>query len=162
MASQKETHLNNIRSIRDELFQLIDGMDYCLDWKPDQDSWSVREVIYHLVDTPEGGMHGLIGGIISGEKQEFDLEPDLNNMGQERLATEMEQIRKDIGTILDGLEQTVVTADEADFAKTILAHLIARGRDEQRTAQQLLEGLFARHWGEHLGQIRELREGLGV
>ena len=162
MTSQKETHLNTIRSIRDELFRLIDGMDYCLDWKPDQDSWSVREVIYHLVDTPEGGMHGLIGGIISGEKQEFDLEPDLNNMDQERLATEMEQIRKDVGTILDGLEQTVVTADEADFGKMILAHLIARGRDEQRTAQQLLEGLFARHWGEHLGQIRELREGLGV
>ena len=162
MTSQKEIHLNNIRSIRDELFRLIDGMDYCLDWKPDPESWSVREVIYHLVDTPEGGMNGLIGGILSGEKQEFDLEPDLNNMDQARLAVEMEQVRQDVGSILDGLEQAVTGANDADFEKSILAHLIARGRDEHRTAQALLVGLFARHWGGHLDQIRELREGLGV
>ena len=162
MTSQKETHLSNIRVIREELFLLIDGMDYCLDWKPDPESWSVREVLYHLVDTPEGGMHSLIGGILSGEKDQFDLEPDLNNMSEGRLSADMAQARHDVGAILGGLEQAVDAASDSDFGKSILAHLVARGRDEQRTAQQLLEGLFARHWREHLGQIRELREALGV
>ena len=162
MTSQKQVHLSSIRAIREELLQLLDGMDYCLDWKPDGDSWSVREVLYHLVDTPDGGMDNLIAGILSGEKDQFDLEPDLNNMSGDRLSVDMAQARRDVGAILDNLERTVETATDSDFGKSILAHLLARGRDEQRTAQQLLEGLFARHWREHLGQIRELREALGV
>jgi hypothetical protein len=162
LTSPKETHVGNIRSIREELFQLIDGMDYCLDWKPEPELWSVREALYHLVDTPDGGMHHLIAGIISGTKEQFDLEPDINNMTEERLAADIDQMRQEVAAILDGLEKAVEAADDSDFGKSILAHLIARGRDDQRTAQQLLEGLFARHWKEHLGQIRELREGLGV
>lgn len=43
-----------------------------------------------------------------------------------------------------------------------MAHLKARGYDEERTPQIILERTFARHWGEHLGQLRELRETLGV
>jgi hypothetical protein len=163
LTSQKSIYLEDIRSIKTELIQLLDGMDYCLDWKPDSDSWSAREVIYHLVDTPAGGLYSLIQGMLSGQKREFDLMPDLNNITPDRLVREPRQLEKDVLQVLEGLEGAVSGASEAELGeKTITAHLLARGLSEQRTVQNLLQGLFARHWRGHLTQMRELREALGM
>ena len=163
MTSQKSIYLEDIRSIKAELLQLLDGMDYCLDWKADPDSWSAREVIYHLVDTPADGLHSLIQGMLSGHKREFDLMPDLNNITPDRLVREPRQLEKDVLQVLEGLEGAVSGASEAELGeKTITAHLLARGLSEQRTVQNLLQGLFARHWRGHLSQIQELREALGM
>ena len=163
MTSQKSIYLEDIRSIKTELLQLLDGMDYCLDWKPDSDSWSAREVIYHLVDTPAGGLHSLIQGMLSGQKREFDLMPDQNNLTPDRLLQEPRQVEKDVLEVLEGLEGSVSGASDAELGgRTITAHLLARGTIEQRTVQNLLQGLFARHWRGHLSQIQELREALGM
>ena len=163
MTSQKSIYLEDIRSIKAELLQLLDGMDYCLDWKPDSDSWSAREVIYHLVDTPAGGLHSLIQGMLSGQKREFDLMPDQNNITPDRLVQEPRQVEKDVLEVLEGLEAAVCCASETELGeRTITAHLLARGTSEQRTVQNLLEGLFTRHWRGHLSQIQELRESLGM
>ena len=32
MTTEKDTHLATVRSIQAELAQVLDGMDYCLDW----------------------------------------------------------------------------------------------------------------------------------
>ena len=163
MTSQKSIYLEDIRSIRTDLIQLLDGMDYCLDWKPNSDCWSAREVIYHLVDTPAGGLHSLIQGMLSGQKTEFDLMPDQNNITPDRLVQKPRQVEKDVLEVLEGLEAAVSGASETELGeKTITAHLLARGTSEQRTVQNLLQGLFARHWRGHLSQIRELREALGM
>ena len=163
MASQKSIYLEDIRSIKAELLQLLDGMDYCLDWKPDPGSWSAREVIYHLVDTPAGGLHSLIQGILSGQLTEFDLMPDQSDITPDRLVQELPQVEQDVLTVLEGLESAVSGASEAELGeKTITVHLLARETIEQRTAQNLLQGLFARHWRVHLSQIGELREALGM
>ena len=151
MTDHRDAHLEKIRGIRSQILPNLEGMDYCLDWKPDADSWSVREVIYHLVDTPEGGLHTLISGMLSGQTKEFDLTPDLNNMNPERQTLDLNRIRLDVAQVLDGLATIKV-----------LAHLKARGIDEERTPQMLLEGLFARHWQGHADQLRELRETLGI
>ena len=163
MTTQKEAHLATIRSIRAEMLQLLDGMDYCLDWKPDPGSWSAREVAYHLLDTPPGGVHRVLRGMLSGTVREYDLWADRSNMNALRQGYDTERVRQDIGGFFQGMEEAVGAAAEEDFAgKSTLAHLRTRGRDETRTAQMLLEGLFARHWREHLGQIKALREALGV
>ena len=163
MTTQRESHLADIRSIRAEILAMLDGMDYCLDWKPDPESWSVRESIYHLVDTPSGGLHRLIAGILSGQILEFVLTPDLNNMTPQRQSTDLAQVAKEITQVLDGLEAAVSDASDDDLTgKSALAHLTARGVDEARTPKMLLEGLFARHWREHLEQLKDLRETLGV
>ncbi len=163
MTSQKSIFLDDVRSIKADLIQLLDGMDYCLDWKSDPDSWSAREVIYHLVDTPAGGLHSLIQGMLSGQKKEFDLMPDQSNMTPDRLVQEFPQVEKDVLAVLEGLEEVISGASEAELAqKTITAHMLARGIREQRTVQNLLQGLFARHWRGHLSQIQELREALGM
>jgi hypothetical protein len=163
LTSQKESHLATISSIQAELLQLLDGMDYCLDWKPEANAWSAREAVYHLLDTPPGGVHTVLRGMFTGGLKEFDLWADRSNMTPERLAYDAERVREDIGQFFQGMEETVAAFGEQDFAgKSILAHSKSRGRDEPRTAQMLLDGLFARHWREHLGQIRTLREALGV
>jgi hypothetical protein len=163
MTSQKEAHLATVHSIQDELLQLLDGMDYCLDWKPDSSAWSAREVVYHLLDTPPGGVHRVLLGILSGQLKEYDLWADRSNMTPERLAYDAEQVRVDIGRFFRSMEEAMLLAAEADFeGRSVLVHLKTRGLDEPRTVQNLLEGLFARHWGAHLVQIRELRGALGL
>lgn len=163
MTNSKTTHLANIRGIGDDLLQVLDGMDYCLDWKPDAESWSAREVVYHLLDTPAGGLHNLIQGILTGGRKEFDLVPGRSNMTAERMAKDLEEVRQDTSAVLQGLEGAVSSVGERELTeKSVLAHLRARSRDEERTVDMLLEGLFARHWRGHLAQIRELRESLGM
>ena len=163
MTNHRDAHLEKIRGIRRQIFANLEGMDYCLDWKPDADSWSVRVVVYHLVDTPEGGLHTLISGMLSGQTKEFDLTPDLNNMNPERQTLDLNRVRLDVAQVLDGLEAAVSAANDEGIATiTVLAHLKARGIDEERTPQMLLEGLFARHWQDHADQLRELRETLGI
>jgi len=163
LTSQKEVHLTSVRRIRDELFQVLEGMDYCLDWKPETPAWSAREVLYHLLDTPPGGVHRVLAGVLSGQLREYDLWADRSNMTPQRAAYSMEQVRADLQRFFQGLEAAVGMAGEGDFeGKSVLVHLKSRGRDETRTAQMLLERGFSRHWGEHLEQLRSLREALGV
>jgi hypothetical protein len=163
LTDHRDAHLEKIRGIRSQILANLEGMDYCLDWKPDADSWSVREVLYHLVDTPEGGLHTLISGMLSGQTKEFDLTPDLNNMNPKRQTLDLNRVRLDVAQVLDGLEAAVSAANDEGIATiTVLAHLKARGIDEELTPQMLLEGLFARHWQGHADQLRELRETLGI
>ena len=163
MTSHRDAHLEKIRGIRSQLLANLEGMDYCLDWKPNADSWSVREVVYHLVDTPKGGLHTLISGMLSGKTKEFDLAPDLNNMNPERQTLDLNQVRLDISQVLDGLKAALSGASDDELATiTVLAHLKALGIDEERSPQMLLEGLFARHWQGHADQLKELRDALGI
>ena len=160
MATQAE-NLATVRRIRAELIGLLDGMDYCLDWK-DGDGWCAREVLYHLVDTPEGGIGGMIAGVLDGSLAEITILPDANNITPERLAADIEQASAGPLSILQTAEDAIAGAGDADFMeRTVFAHLPARDIHETRTAQTLIDGL-ERHWGEHLGQLRALREALGM
>ena len=163
METLRDAQLTKARSIEAELLGLLDGMDYCLDWKPDPDSWSVREVVYHLLDTPAGGVHTILQGILSGELTEFEVWADRTNMTPERQAYDIDAVLKDISTLFRGIESALQSTSNEDLTgKTALAHLRSYHREDRRTGQALLDGLLARHWGEHLGQIKELRETLGV
>jgi hypothetical protein len=163
MTSLRDAQLEILRGIRSEALAVLEGMDYCLDWKPDADSWSAREVVYHLVDTPSGGLHTLLRGILAGTIKEFDMVPDLTNLDSQRQAADLAQLRQDLGQVLDGIEETLSNASDEDLTgKSALGHFKARGQDEERTPQMLLERTFTRHWGEHLEQLKELRETLGV
>ena len=163
MVGLRDASLENARAIQSELLQLLEGMDYCLDWKPDPSSWCVREVVYHLLDTPPGGIHSILQGTLSGELEEFDLWADRTNMTPERQSKDIEQVLADINALFRGVVGALEPATDEDLTgKEVLAHLRSRGQDEPRTAQALLEGVFARHWREHLEQIGELRESLGM
>ena len=78
MASRAD-NLATVQRIRTEFTGLMDGMDYCLDWK-DGDGWCAREVLYHLVDTPEGGIGSVIAGVLNGSLEEVTILPDISNV----------------------------------------------------------------------------------
>ena len=163
MTTQRDSHLQTIRDIRAQALAAMEGMDYCLDWKPGPEDWSAREVIYHLVDTPVGGIHTLILGILSGGVTECEITPDSPNMTPDRLKVEIEEARSDLTAVLDGLEEGIRDADDEALATaTVRAYLTARGETQERNPEMLLQGLFARHWREHLGQLEELRQSLGM
>ena len=157
----REENLATVRRVRDELTTLLDGMDYCLDWK-DRDNWCAREVLYHLVDTPEGGIGSVIAGVLDGNLAEVTILPDISNMTPERLAADIDEALAGPLSILQTAEDAIANAADTDFEqRTAMAHLPHRGIHEQRTAQSLIDGL-ERHWGEHLAQLRAIREALGM
>jgi hypothetical protein len=81
----------------------------------------------------------------------------------ERLSYEMERVVEDVNLLFHGMEVALQALGEGDLLeKSMLVHQRNRGWDEPRTLHNLLEGLFARHWREHLVQVRELREALGM
>ncbi len=160
MATRDE-NIATVRRIRDELTLLLEGMDYCLDWK-DGDNWCAREVLYHLVDTPEGGIGSVIAGVLNGTREEVLILPDANNMTPERMATDIAEALAGPLSILQTAEDAIAAASDADFTeRTAMAHLPHREVHEARTAQSFIDGL-ERHWGEHLNQLRAIRETLGV
>lgn len=163
MTSRKENNQGKVSGIRSELLDLIDGMDYCLDWKPDPSAWSARQVIYHILDTPAGGIHQVVWGMLSGELAEFEIWADLDNTSAERMGYDTEQIREDIDEFFRKLSAAIESATEEDFdEKSALAHLRSRGVDENRTVQELLDRAFEGHWRGHLAQINDLRDSLGM
>ena len=154
-------NLATVQRIRDELTGLLAGLDYCLDWK-DGDNWCAREVLYHLVDTPEGGIGSVIAGVLAGARDEVTILPDANNMTPERMAADIDEAIAGPLAILQTAEDAIAAASDDDFqARTAMAHLPHRDIHEIRTAQSFIDGL-ARHWGEHLNQLRTIRETLGV
>lgn len=160
MAS-RDTNLATVQRIREELTGLLDGMDYCLDWK-DGEGWCAREVLYHLVDTPEGGIGSVIAGVLAGSLPEVTILPDISNVTPERMAAEIYDALAGPLAILQTAEQAIANAGDDDFEeRTAMAHLPHREIHEQRTAQSFIDGL-ERHWGEHLNQIRSIREALGM
>lgn len=159
--STRAENLATVRRIRAELTGLLDGMDYCLDWK-DGDNWCAREVLYHLVDTPAGGIGSVIAGVLDGSLGEVTILPDVSNMTPERVTADLADALAGPLAILQTAEDAIANAADADFqSRTAMAHLPHREIHEIRPAQSFIDGL-ERHWDEHLNQLRELREALGM
>ncbi len=163
MTTPKEQRLGIIKNIRAELFQVLDGMDYCLDWRPEPDSWSAREVITHMLNTPPPGVPSILRDMLAGEIEEYDLWADQKYLTPEAQGWDMTQVRAQFGNYFEMLEETLGATAEDDLAgASVMVHQRNRRWDEPRTAQWLVERLFAGHWREHLVQLQELRDALGI
>ena len=114
MTSRKEDNQGKVSGIRTELLVLLDGMDYCLDWKSDPSAWSARQVVYHILDTPAGGIHQVIWGILSGELTEFEIWADLDNISADRMGYDAEHIMEDIDEFFRELDQAIESAADED------------------------------------------------
>ena len=122
--ADRTTNLATVRRVREELTTLLDGMDYCLDWKNGED-WCVREVLYHLVDTPEGGIGSVIAGVLAGTLPEITILPDINNMTPERMATDIGEAIAGPLAIIQTAEDAIANATDDDFEQcTTFASLI--------------------------------------
>lgn len=163
MTQPKAQLLAQVPEIRAELVAILEGMDYCLDWRPDPESWSVREVISHLLNTPPGGVPAVFRGVMDGNVTEFDLwadQPYLTRQMQEWGIAELRAALESYFAELTAALESVT--EESLAAATVMVHQRNRHWDGPRPAQWLPERLFAGHWREHLAQLRELRDTLGV
>ena len=163
MAAGKQAHIESVRNIKRELLAALAGMDYCLDWKQEPEEWSARELVYHVLDTPPGGAHRLVKGIISGETSEYELWSDLTNMTSERAAYDLDQVNADIETFFQSLEDSLSGISDADLeTKKVLMHQRTSKVDEERTIDAILERTLNVHIKEHLAQLQELRDALAI
>ena len=163
MTTQRDSLLGEVRSVRAEVDRLMEGIDYCFDWKADEGEWSAREIVYHLVDTPSGGIHSTVQGVLDGSMEALHIAANLTNLTQERRDKDVTAARGDLEEILTGMKGTLASATDDQLSqKRVPVHSTLRPTVEERTAQQLVEGIFLRHWREHLAQLAALREALGL
>lgn len=163
MTSQRDSFLEEIRDLRGELGRLLEGMDYCFDWRPSDGEWSARDLVYHLVDTPEGGIDAAIEGVLQGRIQELPVAASLNNLTPERQAKDITAAQEDIEAVLLGVDGALASATDADLSgRRLTLNSLTYSRTREMAAQELVEGLFLRHWMEHLAQLAALRDALGL
>ncbi len=161
MTGKVPTHLENIKAIRNRMLNVLSGMEASIDETTQSESWSTREIIYHLSDTPTGGLGELFQRMISKSVLEFDLAPDLTNMTEDRTKATLADGIADLISILDKIESVVSEATPEILEETtIMCHHLTRGTDEIRTLENLLRGLFSRHWMAHLEQLEILKNEL--
>ena len=159
MTSAKDQHLKNVSEIRDELLELLGVLGDNLDWRSDDESWSAREVFTHMLYTPPGGVPQILKGLLAGTVQEYDLWADQKYMTEEAQGWTPAQVKDQLTAYFDTLEAELGPLSDAVLEETAaLVHQRNRHWDEPRPAQWLVERLFAGHWREHLGQLRELAE----
>ena len=163
MTTQRDSFLQEVQSIRSELGRLLEGLDYSFDWKPDDEEWSAREIVYHLVDTPSGGVHAAIQKVLEGSIHELPITASLNNLTQDRREKELANAMEDLEAVLAGLEGALNSTTDAQLeGKKTALHSLTRSTKEEWSAERLIAGIFVRHWREHLGQLATLREALGL
>ena len=163
MTTQMDSFISDIQSIRVELSRLLDGIDYCFDWKPEDGEWSAREVVYHVADTPSGGLHVALQRVLEKSIEELPITSSLTNLTDERRLKDLDNVRQDVEAVLAGLEGALASTTDAQLKETtVRLHSISRSTIEDRTAQELMERAFVGHWREHLGQLAALREMLGL
>ena len=152
----------NVESLRASLVELLDGMNYCLDWKPDDSDWSAREIVFHLLDTPPGGNAELVRKITSGEIAEYEIWSDRTNVTESRSVLDLTEIESDISAFFELFDAALAAASDSDLqARRVLMHQRTRGEDVERTLEEALAGID-RHWRGHMEQLRELRDALGL
>ena len=163
MTSQRDSFLQDTQSIRRELDRLLEGLESHLDSKPNDEEWSAREIIYHMVETPEEGIHIAVQRTLEGSIQVLPMIANLTNLTSERQSKALADIRMDVEAVLSGMEGALTSTTDAELEerKTVF-HSILRDVKEDRSAHQLTAGYFVRHWRDHIGQLGTLREALGL
>ena len=163
MTTQRDDLVREVGLIHEETLRLLEGMDYSLDWKAGDEEWSAREVVYHLVDTPEGGPQAALQAALNGTSAEVSISSGLTNLDDRRRQKDLGQVREDIDEVFVAVERLLGEATDAQLVEsTVPLRSISRGTTEERRALDLVQGLFMRHWREHMGQFADLRDSLGL
>jgi len=163
MTTVKEAILQGAAEVQQDLNTVLEGMDYCLDWKSSDDDWSAREILWHVLEDPEGGIPNAVEGILNGSLAELEIIADETHLSPARQEIDLDAIRGELGRYFARLSEVVGGAtDQQIQERKTPCWFPRREHREDRTAQNLLEGLFLRHWREHVGQLRDIREGLGL
>ncbi len=163
MTTETQRFLGEIRDIRVELDRILNGMDFCLDWKSANDEWSAREILYHMAETPAGGIHSAVQQVLAGTIRELSMRSSATNMTPQRQRNDLAAIRGDAEAVLSGMELLLGAATDDELAqRTVLAHSMRANAVVAWRAEELIERLLLNHWKEHLRQLAAVRDALGI
>ena len=163
MTTLKDSILQSAKEVQGDLDAVLEGMDYCLDWKSDDGEWSAREVLWHILEDPQGGLPKAVQGILKDSLPELTIIADETHLNPEREAMDLDAIRGELKNYFATLEEVLKDAtDDQIQERRTSCWFPLRNHREDRTAQNLLEGLLLRHWRDHMGQLRDIREELGL
>ncbi len=156
-------HIDNLHAARDQLLELLDGMDYCLDWKSEPADWSARQVVYHLLESPPGGLQKVLWAAVYGEPERIEVSAGDDNITTERAGYDLEQVLDDVARFFTSMQEALEAAAKQDTGgESVLARYQTSGGGETYTVGALLDAMFGPHWNEHMDQIRALRDALGM
>lgn len=161
MKTLRDSILQGAAEIQKDLEIVLGGMDYYLDWKPHDSEWSTREVLWHILEDPEGGIPKAIEGIIKGTLPELTIIADETHLDPEREAMDLETINGEIRNYFTKLNEVLEGVTDSQISQlTTSCWFPLRNHREDRSAQNLLEGLLINHWRDHLPHLRHLRASL--
>ena len=163
MTTQRDSFLQALGEIRQSIGAVLEGMDYCLDWKPDEQEWSIREVLYHLLDPSQGRTPAALRGILQGTLPELTIIAGQSNLTPEKESADLDALRQEMEAWFNSLEEALASANDSLFSeRRITVHLPDRSLTTELTAQQMVGDHFLGHWREHIAQLKNLREQLGL
>lgn len=156
MALQLE--IQNYKSILNAfsytMINLLSNESSNIDKPLTEDAWSLRQHVYHLLDTPLGGLHEALSHGLLNPNPILEVIPDLDNLNCDRKTFIPAQIIQDINTYRISFNQVLDSYDNTKLDSIIIkTHFPKRNFTEDRTARTLLDRLFIRHWSEHLYDI---------
>ncbi|HCG90663.1 MAG TPA: hypothetical protein DEZ08_02330 [Dehalococcoidia bacterium] len=152
---------NNYLAILDSFIMCISSIlernknkvDFC----PDETSWSIRQHIYHLLDTPTGGIHSIMTTVKTNPKETLVIIPDLDNITEDNQKKTTLEIQADLINYSKSFHNCLSLYSEEDLDQIIIqTSLPKRGIIEDRTPRSLLDRLFVRHWSEHISDLLKL------
>ena len=153
-----ESILNRATQLERDLEESLEGMDCYLDMKMNLKEWSVREVLWHILEDPEGGIPKAVESIVDGMLPELTIVADETHLTLQRQSMDLPEIRQEIHEYFRRLEDVLSRVTDGQISQiTTSCWFPIRNYREDRTSEALLEGLFLKHWSDHVKQLRELQ-----
>ena len=163
MPDANTAHIDSLQAARDQLLELLSGLDYCLDWKPEPSDWSARQVVYHLLESPPGGLQRVLWAAISGGAEAIEVWAGDDNVTPERAGYDLDQVLDDVARFFTSMQEALEAAGKQDLGgESVLDRYQTSGGGQTYTVGDLLDSMFGPHWREHMDQIRALRDALGM
>jgi hypothetical protein len=150
---EKDRLLNNLRSLPNELTDLLADLDEeLLRWRPIPNKWSIKEIVCHLRDMERLAYLARYRKIVGEEN------PYLENVDQNRLAYESDYLNQNTAEALDEFKRL-----RADTVETLGAvHLEDWSRagvhqtDGPMTIEQLVKRQINGNDINHLTQMKDI------
>jgi hypothetical protein len=141
----------------------LSGMDYCARWKSSPNEWSAMDVLYHLLDTPHGGLATSVGQVLDGKSSEISISWGDIGVAAEKQSKDLAPVTELLLERLSQMGHLLQSTSDEVLAKTaVTVRFLNRDRVEQVTLLAFLNRYFVNHWRSHLAQVQTIKDILGI
>ena len=162
MALTRDEVLREMDEAWRELRQQLRGLDDRVDWKSDPqdpESWSVRDIVSHVLGTQEGNALAYLKHVGKRDGTEKRLEADDPVRTPERRAQSLAELVTELDAQCVEMRRMIEEATPAQLEAR--ARFIGRSGGREQTFLERAYGSFHNHMRGHTEQVTELRRELG-